>query len=40
MFGKFQSIAGKATSLASQLQEKTVNEYLPLIAKAASLCVV
>lgn len=33
LFGKFQSIAGKAGNLAAQLQEKTVNEYLPLIAK-------
>ncbi|MCP9915972.1 hypothetical protein [Cyanobium sp. ATX 6F1] len=33
MFGKLQSIAGKAGNLAAQLQEKTVNEYMPLIAK-------
>ncbi|MCP9886193.1 hypothetical protein KBY97_13825 [Synechococcus sp. ATX 2A4] len=33
MFGKLQSIAGKAGNLAAQLQEKTVTEYLPLIAK-------
>lgn len=33
MFEKFQSIAGKASNIAAQLQEKTVNEYLPLIAK-------
>lgn len=33
MFGRFQSIAGKAGNLAAQLQEKTVTDYLPLIAK-------
>lgn len=33
LFGKLQSVAGNAGDLAAQLQEKTLNEYLPLIAK-------